>query len=130
MTPLSAAEANALIAEMFFGWWKERNVFVEGDVIWHHPTCHIRQKERICVCGSYIPDYLNSAERSKELRDKLAETWDTNLARATNVSVFALWPKGTTDKTVPPTHIARADTEFEAVVLCAPRSRGVEVEIV
>ena len=128
MKQLTESEANALIAEKVMGlkyaYPRFGKEFGRWQPVGAEPPVNGFKDPTIT-----LPDYLRSAEASKALRDALAERWDTNLGSA-NVAAFALWPKGTTDKLVPPTHIATADTEYKAVALCALRSIGEDVDIV
>ncbi len=78
---------------------------------------------KIEPCVRRHPEYSTDPAASKQLREKLAEKWDSTLGHANN-HCFALWPKGTIDKYSQPTHLATSDTEELAVALCALKAVG------
>ena len=102
---VSDLELVELIATECMGW--TRTKCYGGDVWSPTPT----------LCTAWNP--LTKSEHSKQVRDKLAENWDTNLDRSGNKSAFSLWPKGSWQGSeVPPAHIVIAENEFRAVALC------------
>lgn len=68
----------------------------------------------------FVPHYSTDPAASKQLREKLAETWDWTLGHATNFAM-ALWPKGTIDKYSTPTYLGVSDTEELAVTNCVEK---------
>lgn len=106
-------ELTALIAEQIMGM---KRVPVNPEFAWTKP---VMWENPDGTKQEFDP--LTDAAASKQLRDRLAEIWDTNLGRTSKGSIFAVWPKSTMDFFKPPAYCVGDADEFRAICLVAKK---------
>lgn len=130
-------QINHLVAEKVMGWRREH--YSNGGGYWHRRAdCKRGKFSSTCDCNGWYrtPDFTTDPAASKQVREKLAERFVFTglLRRADYLEVdskpfrFYVQDGLTPIQAKPLRFEAWADTEEQAVVLCALKSVGVEVD--